>query len=149
MPVTNEVEYDAAMSQIDAFIQNPPKLGSAEAERFVFLLREVQVYEGVQESEEDSAITYEIKGIKCDTVGCSFVDENVTVSQYQEWLNRPCEKCGGNLLTEADFNTVRMLIGVSDTINRIAPALDLDQGEKIEVSFEFDGSGTPKMVTKT
>jgi hypothetical protein len=46
---------------------------------------------------------YRITGIKCDNPKCDFVDKSVTSDDYELWLNKPCPKCGENLLTEDDF----------------------------------------------
>lgn len=148
MTITTETEYDAAMEQIAPFFSAPPQPGSEEAKRFVALLREVAAFEGAPEIDESTAaVTYEIGGIKCDLVGCSYEDQSVTVSQYPQWVNRPCPKCGSNLLTEADFNTVQIMIGLTDTINRAAPYADLPKGEgRQEVEIMLDGSGIPTIV---
>jgi len=62
-----------------------------------------------------------IKGIKCDNPDCDFVDDSVTWDDYDktvsEWLNRPCPKCGTNLLTQESTN------------------------EDSTISVEFDGNG--------
>ena len=146
MTITTDAEYEAAMEQIAPFFSSPPQPGSEEAERFVTLLREVSAYEGAPEIDEsEAAVTYEIGGIKCDLVGCSYEDQSVTVGQYPQWVNRPCPKCGSNLLTEADFNTVQIMIGLTDTINRAAPHLPEGEGRQ-EVEIMLDGSGIPKIV---
>ncbi len=146
MTISNEAEYDEAMAQIAPFFSSPPEPGTPEAELFVALLRDVAAFEGAPEPSEAN-ITYEIVGIKCDTTGCSYEDMSVTVSQYPEWVNRPCPKCGGNLLTEADFNTVQIMIGLTDTINRVD--FGETEGEITETQVHFDGSGVPVFEIKS
>lgn len=45
-----------------------------------------------------------ISGIRCDNPECNYRHDEVALSDYGEWLNKPCPHCGENLLTEADFN---------------------------------------------
>ena len=42
------------------------------------------------------------EGIRCDNPNCDFVDETVKLDDLEQWLNKPCPKCGENL-TEQDF----------------------------------------------
>jgi hypothetical protein len=47
------------------------------------------------------AIKMTVAGLKCDAVGCDYRDNTVKFS-YKAYINKPCPKCGANLLTEAD-----------------------------------------------
>jgi len=81
----------------------------------------------------------QVKGIKCDTVLCDYVDMEVPFTDYPQWLNRPCPKCGANLLTQADFDAVISLV-------RIAEEQPDDEGETdFNMSVSFDGTGEPKL----
>lgn len=42
-------------------------------------------------------------GIQCDNPKCDFRDNTVKLDELEKWLNKPCPKCGENLLTEEDF----------------------------------------------
>lgn len=42
-----------------------------------------------------------VTGIKCDTDGCDYHNDDVI--KYRKWINKPCPKCGANLLTVKDF----------------------------------------------
>ena len=65
------------------------------------------------------AIEFNIKGIKCDNPDCDFRDETVKFEDYPLWLNRPCPKCGWNLLTQADLDATKALIKLVNIINWI------------------------------
>ena len=52
----------------------------------------------------------QIEGIKCDNPTCDYKDNSVTIKEYESYLNRPCPKCGANLLTEKDFATVQGML---------------------------------------
>lgn len=56
-----------------------------------------------------------IYGIKCDH--CDYRDDSVQFEDYPLWLNRPCPKCGANLLTQADFDAVVHLLKTCEEIN--------------------------------
>lgn len=54
-----------------------------------------------------------VQGIKCDNPECDYKDMSVKYEDYHEWLNRPCPKCGWNLLTQADYDTTNLLMKIS------------------------------------
>lgn len=85
----------------------------------------------------------EIKGIKCDNDSCDYEDHSVTKHQYKEYLNKPCPKCGSNLLTEADMKTVRILDLVFNNIvfKLINAFFGLFSKNKAVGTIDMDGSG--------
>ena len=87
------------------------------------------------------ALDFQIHGIKCDS--CNYRDEGVTFEDYHKWVNKPCPKCGENLLTEADFANVQMLAQLSELANSILPPRkDNEKVAKVtKVTVEMDGSG--------
>lgn len=44
-----------------------------------------------------------VTGIKCDCETCDFKDDSVIINDYEDYLDKPCPKCGENLLTEEDL----------------------------------------------
>lgn len=42
----------------------------------------------------------EPRGIKCDNPKCDFVNMSVEFVDYKKWIDKPCPKCGENLLTK-------------------------------------------------
>jgi len=56
------------------------------------------------------AITLKASGIKCDAEGCDYLNDTVSFHDYGKWLNRPCPKCGSNLLTQADLTTLNRIM---------------------------------------
>jgi hypothetical protein len=63
------------------------------------------------------AMDYKILGIKCDAPGCDFKDPTVSFDNYKLWLNKPCPKCGANLLTQADYDTCLYIIKIARILN--------------------------------
>lgn len=63
-----------------------------------------------------------IGGIKCDAPGCGWHEDSVEWDdmhvEIAAWLNKPCPKCGANLLTEADANTVVTWYKFSSIVNK-------------------------------
>jgi hypothetical protein len=92
------------------------------------------------------AVELNIKGIKCDH--CDYKEPNVKFEEYEQFLNKPCPKCGENLLTEADLNSVKMMIQLTDVANEMFPSgFDGDDSKvpefdkKIKAAVEMDGTG--------
>lgn len=88
-----------------------------------------------------------ISGIKCDTAGCDWSDDFVPSSDYQNWLNRPCPKCSGNLLTQKDLTAFINMISVVDKLNswcnKWLPEflLRMLSSNKKKHKIDMDGSG--------
>ena len=87
------------------------------------------------------AMTAMIGGIKCDNRECDFMDDSVKVEDYNNWLNRPCPKCGENLLTEEDYNNVQLLMSMVNTINGLYPEGIPENEEEIAMSIDMNGTG--------
>lgn len=93
------------------------------------------------------AIEMKNGGIKCDNPYCNFRDDSAKVEDCKQWLNKPCPKCGQNLLTEKDYLNTLLLIGMTKIINNIFPEVDDD--EKIStMAVEMNGTGEIKFDTK-
>ena len=63
--------------------------------------------------------TVTFSGIKCDNPDCNYADLTVNVEEYDQWLNRPCPDCGCNLLTQADYDMVKMILYRANEINKM------------------------------
>ncbi|MET3505476.1 hypothetical protein [Halalkalibacter oceani] len=88
----------------------------------------------------DQAIRLNITGIKCDTKDCDYNDDSVKVEEYSEWLNKPCPKCGGNLLTQDDYDNVRMMINLTNVLNAVLPTPTEDE-EFFNIKVDMNGTG--------
>jgi len=94
------------------------------------------------------AIDLKIKGIKCDNPDCDFKDDSVVFEDYKVWLDRPCPKCGANLLTEADLKAVKKLRRFVIIVNFIyKPFLKFMDTTKRK-SGEMEMNGTGEMIFK-
>lgn len=83
-------------------------------------------------------------GIKCDNPSCDYHDNSVRVEDYKKWLNRPCPKCGCNLLTKKDyksFMTVLSLISLTNKMGKIFTKDTQEETSKITMSAKWNGSG--------
>lgn len=74
-------------------------------------------------------------GIQCDNPDCDYVDESVRIDQYEDWLNKPCPKCGWNLLTEEDYSKVQMLLKIIGVVDQMD--IPIDPNEPM-VTMSFD-----------
>lgn len=60
-----------------------------------------------------------VSGIQCDNPNCDCIDYNVSVEQYLDYVNKPCPKCGANLLTEQDYQVVQVLLKAQNLISKL------------------------------
>ena len=86
-------------------------------------------------------------GLKCDNPTCDWVDETIKIPEYKDWLNKPCPKCGENVLTEEDFENVKTMLLTASIINSMSPeqiaemAKDVDLEELKNSEFLKDAKG--------
>ncbi len=86
------------------------------------------------------AIQFSVGGIKCDNPTCDYMDQAVELKDYPNWLNKPCPKCGSNLLTQADYDNVQAIIELTGIINQSLGSVGDD--EPVEVAtVRMNGTG--------
>lgn len=85
-------------------------------------------------------LSLDIKGIKCDNKNCDYDEPNVSAEDYHQWLNKPCPKCGTNLLTQADFKVVASMIKAVTFLSRFLPKIEGE--EMVTISIDMDGTGS-------
>lgn len=86
-----------------------------------------------------NSLKINIGGIKCDNKECGFNDMTVLFEDYANWLNKPCPKCGSNLLTQQDFDTVKILMDITEIVNECSPETTEDE-QLFKMSAEFNGT---------
>lgn len=59
-------------------------------------------------------------GLVCDNKLCDYKDTSISVENYKDWINKPCPKCGENLLTEEDYINSQKVILAVDLINSLS-----------------------------
>lgn len=92
----------------------------------------------------EQAVKMNIGGLKCDTQGCDYCDDSIKVEDYAEWIDKPCPKCGGNLLTKADYDNVQMMINLVNLANGMFPPPKEDE-QLFKISVDMDGTGKMDM----
>jgi len=78
-----------------------------------------------------------IMGIKCDNENCDYVDFTVPYEDYPNWINKPCPKCGDNLLTQEAYNQVKIIMDIYNDIKDV----EFDESELCRVMFESGKDG--------
>jgi hypothetical protein len=68
---------------------------------------------------EQQRIERKSGGLQCDSPSCDWTDPTIQVEDYKSWLNAPCPKCGENVLTQEDLNSVLNVIQMVDLINKL------------------------------
>ena len=89
-------------------------------------------------------IKHRISGIKCDNPKCDFRDDTVKMEDYEQWLNKPCPKCGANLLTEEDLKATEALLEVVGAMNRVGEILGVEvqpDEKRVPIKIHMDGTG--------
>lgn len=87
-----------------------------------------------------NALEINIGGLKCDNPKCDYVDLNINDDECKKWVNVKCPKCGEILLTEADYNNTKFLLGMVDLANKIFPKRK-DNEKEVTMAVEMNGSG--------
>ena len=84
-----------------------------------------------------------IGGIQCDAKDCTYEDDSVKVENYESYLNKPCPNCGANLLTQADLDTVNILMEVTNdpVIEAMEKMFKALGDEEVTVECRMNGTG--------
>lgn len=59
-------------------------------------------------------------GLQCDNINCDWKDNTIMFNNYKDWLNKPCPKCGENVLTEEDYKNTLSFYSIIDKINLLS-----------------------------
>lgn len=88
-----------------------------------------------------NAAVLTIPALKCDAEGCDYEETVEATSQnVNEFIGKPCPKCGANLLTEADAAALHMLFAAVATVNLAhGPAADDEPMENFPISMNGTG----------
>lgn len=109
------------------------------------ILRKKQEHEKQLQLGDDS-------GIKCDNPTCDYISEkNVSIEEAKDWIDRPCPKCGANLLTKKSYKTMKRLINFIEVFNFIAPARKEgceDKYASMLLDVNYDGKLDIRIDTK-
>ena len=73
----------------------------------------------------------EVGGLKCDNPNCDYSDMTVPFEDYESSVNKPCPKCGENLLTQEDYDQIVQLRNAVDILNSFSP----EELEKISANL--------------
>lgn len=87
------------------------------------------------------ALEMNISGIKCDNPNCDYVNMDAKFEEYDKWLNKPCPRCGANLLTEKDYKTTMAIVKMVSAMNNILPGRKQDE-EVSTMEINMNGTGS-------
>lgn len=97
-------------------------------------------------------ISVNAKGIKCDH--CDFNESEVELENFKEWIEKPCPKCGGNLLTKEDYSALMTLIGLANLHNEIVRFGQKgnephpEDEKMLSIRIQSDGQGNLRIIEK-
>lgn len=69
----------------------------------------------------------------------------VKYENYQEWLNKPCPKCGANLLTQEDLDATEQLMEIVNLTNEVLKDLGLEKQDMDEFVVPIEANGTGEL----
>lgn len=67
----------------------------------------------MENENKEISLQLEATGLQCDNPKCDWVDASIKMDDYKDWLNKPCPKCGQNVLTEEDHVNAQILVAVT------------------------------------
>ena len=78
------------------------------------------------------ALDLHFAGIRCDNPDCDFVDRTAKAGD-ESWIDRPCPKCGWNLLTREDHELAKKLQADIKALNKAVGdgTLVIDKNSKL------------------
>jgi len=77
------------------------------------------------------ALQYKGTNIICDNKDCDYRDI-ADLSKLKSYINKPCPKCGSNLLTEEDYDIYIGLMNEVNIINNILGDVKVDDDTEIK-----------------
>jgi len=94
--------------------------------------------------EDNKNIMVEQGGIQCDA--CDWKDDTpLSTKELEAYLNKPCPKCGENLLTEDDLLEYAKFMAAINTVN----AMDSSVIEQFESLLDEDAIIDAYQIAKT
>jgi predicted nucleic acid-binding Zn-ribbon protein len=75
--------------------------------------------------------------LHCDTVGCDY-QEPVLPEDYTKYINKPCPKCGANLLTYEDYMRFQASLSAIEMINSMTEEELKELSQIEEISKKAD-----------
>ncbi len=88
------------------------------------------------------AITFNAQGIKCDNPKCGWRDVDAAFDM-DKFHNAPCPKCGENLLTDADYASLKFMMDMATVVNKhTKPKPD---EVRLALEIKMDGTGQIKL----
>jgi predicted nucleic-acid-binding Zn-ribbon protein len=87
------------------------------------------------------AVELKIGGIKCDNTDCDYKDMTVSVEDYKDWVDKPCPRCGSNLLTKKDYKATKRLMRFAKVVNKLIPEKCLKEENQVSGVISMNGSG--------
>lgn len=91
------------------------------------------------------AVELSCYGIKCDNPKCDYKDMSVRFEDYPKYVNKPCPKCGQNLLTKHDYNVAKMVMSLAKLFGRIEVP---DDCKRTKLEIGLNGTDDVKVDIK-
>lgn len=89
----------------------------------------------------NKVLRLDIKGIQCDNPKCDYLNGEVSIEDYEKWINKKCPKCGEILLTKEEYEIAKSIMNLTEHINGVV-GLDLSTGKDKSIRVKI---GTGKL----
>ena len=90
-------------------------------------------------------VALQIKGLRCDAPGCGYEQDYPTSQRFEDWaswLHAPCPRCGASLLTQADLDTMKIMLRITRILNFVLhPFTMFSKKKPVVFDLGMDGSG--------
>lgn len=70
---------------------------------------------------DNKNIEFEDGGLVCDKPSCDWQDLTIKFEELESYVNKPCPKCGENILNELDFNNAKKVRSAMEYFNTLSP----------------------------
>ena len=91
---------------------------------------------------QEERIQLTCSGLKCDNETCDYEDPTAKVEEYKDYIDKPCPKCGENLLTQEDYDNTMAVIELTKMFNNMSEDFfkdltDLPEEKKADANKQF------------
>ena len=74
----------------------------------------------MEDKQKNIEIISSNEGLQCDNTECDWTSGAIKEEDMVNWIDKPCPKCGQNVLTQNDFNLHDKLMKSIDFINTLS-----------------------------
>jgi ribosomal protein S27AE len=74
----------------------------------------------MEDKQKNIEIISSEEGLQCDNTECDWTSSAIKEEDMVNWIDKPCPKCGQNVLTQHDYNLHSKLLKAIDFVNTLS-----------------------------